>query len=128
MMTNVALLQLAQATAANVVAGNYTPLLADQALITAFNTSGNPDADYPAFKTNFTREVQSYRAAAQKDAAPAGSAGATARGSTISAEVLAKLPAAVQARLAQANPNLATVAAPVVAAAPAPVADAAVAK
>ncbi len=116
-MTKVALLQLAQATAATVVTGSASALAADQAMVNAFVGTGNPATDYPGFKQSFGRELQSYRQAAQADAAPATAPGAGPRTQAISAEVFAKLPPDMQARLVAANPALANV----VAAAPAPV-------
>jgi hypothetical protein len=98
------------------VIGNLSALSADHALLAAFDGTGNPDTDYPAFKNTFAREAQSYRAAAQADSRVAGPAmavaaagpaatGASSATAGLPASVFANLPAAMQEKLLAATGN-----------------------
>lgn len=132
-MTQVQLLQTAQGTAMAVVADNLSALKSDQALLAAFVGTGNPDTDYPAFKTTFARELQSYRAAAQLDTratgpvtsaapAPASAAGASAATAGLPPSIFASLPPEMQKKLLQSAGNR-PAAAPAAAPAPIPTAE-----
>jgi hypothetical protein len=68
-MTNFQLLSLCQATAASSVLANETPFATVKSAVAAFTTTGHADAGWPEFNQTLQRELQSYRAAAQKDAA-----------------------------------------------------------
>jgi hypothetical protein len=120
-MTNVQLLQLAQSTAAQTVIaapaviGPPSAFATVKAAISAFEGTGNPDTDWPSFHQNVTQEVQRYKAASDRDKAPA-----AASGGGLPADLLARLPANVKAALAKAAPAAAPAAPapPPVAAAP----------
>lgn len=103
-MTNVLLLGLAQTTAASAVTGSMTPWQTIQAQVAAFAGTGNPDTDWPVFNQNFQREQASYRQAFMKDAAPAPAAAAPGQRRQIPANILAKLPQAIQQSLAATIP------------------------